>query len=482
MQRELPDWHELQLASHSGDPLCCGPEMALQEAARQMQARGAGSILICREGRPEGILTDKDLRRATAAGVEAVSTPVRQLMSSPVHTVHDQILAAEALAIMLRLDISHLVITEDGTPFTRAVGVVSQRDLLVTQGNSPAGLMREVRSAGSVETLREIRERIGTLAREYLEQGLPYPRVAALVTTLHDALTEQLIGWASAQVQLPEGVPFAWLALGSQGRGEQVFPSDQDNALLFGDVPDGELERTRRAFLEFATIVNDGLAQVGFSACPAGMMARNPKWCLSASEWTALFDRWIDTPDESGLMHSTIFFDFRSICGPPEMAGTLYAHIREHLAPEPVFLNYLGVDALRNPKALGFLGRFGLERDGENRGRFDLKARMLMPLVDSARLLILASGLDDPKNTGGRFAALARAEPQNAELFRSTEVVLAFLGGLRARAAWAQKSSGRYLDLRSLSRWDRGELRRCAKVIGQLQELVLVRFQLAHLL
>ncbi len=447
-----------------------------------MQQRNAGSIVVCREGRPEGILTDKDLRRATAGGVEAVSTPVRQLMSSPVHTVHDQILVSEALATMLRHDISHLVITEDGTPDTRVVGVVSQRDLLVTQGNSPAGLMQEVRSAGSVEALREIKERAGVLAREYLEQGLPYPRVASLVTSLNEALTERLVGWASAQVQLPVGVPFAWLALGSQGRGEQVYPSDQDNALLFGDVPDGSLETVRSAFLELASTVNEGLVQVGFSACPAGMMARNPKWCLSASEWTALFDRWIDTPDESGLMHSTIFFDFRTICGPPELEGTLYAHIREHLAPEPVFLNYLGMDALRNPKPQGFLGRFRLERTGENRGRFDLKARMLMPLIDSARLLILASGLYDPKNTGERFAALALAEPQNAELFRSSEAAFSFLGGLRARAAWSQNGSGRYLDLRSLSRWDRGELRRCAKVVGQLQELVLVRFQLAHLL
>ena len=236
------------------------------------------------------------------------------------------------------------------------------------------------------------------------------------------------------------------------------------------------------AFRELAAIVNEGLQAVGFSECPAGMMARNPKWCLSASEWMALFDRWIDAPDESGLMHSTIFFDYRNIGGSLQLVQALDSHIREHLAPEPVFLNYLGIDALKNPKPLGFLGRFRLERSGEARGQFDLKARLLMPLTDAARLLVLASGLDDRKNTGERFLSLAAAEPKNAELYQSAEKAFSYLAGLRTRATREPGGTGRYLHLRRLSRWDRGELRRCAQVIRQLQQLLLVRFQLARLL
>lgn len=482
MQKELPDWHELRLSVYSDNPLCCGPELTLQEAARQMQQRGAGSVVVCRNGIPEGILTDKDLRRAAAGGADAASTEVRRFMSVPVITVHAGIPVAEALTNMLRSGISHLVITEDGSPATRVTGMVSQRDLLVVQGRSPAGLMQELLSAKSVETLKEIRQKASTLALEYLEQGLPYAHAAGILTALNDALTEKLIGWATQRVQLPEGVPFAWLALGSQGRREQLVPTDQDNALVFGDVPVGDLEKTRAAFADLAWRVNDGLEELGFDKCPAGMMAGNPKWCLSALEWRDLFGRWIDAPDESGLLHSTIFFDFRSLYGPPELEQALLVAIGEHLVPKPIFLNYLGIDALKNPKPQGLLGRFRLERSGKNKGLFDLKARMLIPLTDAARLLILASGLDDPKNTGQRFTALAGAEPQNAELYHMAEKVFGYLAGLRARAAREQNGTGRYLDLRRLGRWERGELRRCAKVIGQLQQLLLVRFQLARLL
>lgn len=482
MPRELPDGFELQLAAHSEDPLCCGPELTLQEAARQMQQRSAGSILICRDGRPEGILTDKDLRRAAAGGANAVSTPVRQFMSAPVITAHAGIHTAQALASMLRHNISHLVITENGSPDSRAVGVVSQRDLLVTRGRSPAGIMQEIREADALPHLVEARKKATGLGREYLEQGLPVTHAAGILTALHDALTFRIIDWASEQAALPEGVSFAWLALGSQGRGEQLIPTDQDNALIFADVPEPEKEKVRAGFVRLATQVNAGLEELGFARCPAGMMAGNPQWCLSASEWQALFGRWIDTPDPSGLLHSTIFFDFRSLYGPPQLEQVLAASIREHLLPKPVFLNYLGVDAFKTPKPLGMLGRFRRERAGEHKGLFDLKARMLMPLADIARLLILPSGLDDPKNTAERFTALAASEPRNAELFRTAAVAYAFLSGLRVRAAWGQNGSGRYLELASLSRWERSELRRCVRVTRELQQLILVRFQLAQLL
>lgn len=482
MRPKLSDEFQLQLAAHSENPLCCGPELTLQEAARQMQQRGAGSIVVCRDQKPEGILTDTDLRRAAAAGALAAITPVINYMSAPVITVRADIAAAQALTTMLRSGISHLVITEDGSAGSRAVGVVSQRDLLVTRGQSPAGLIQAIRDADTLETLQKLRESATALGQDYLGQGMPFAHAAGLLTALHDALTERLIGLALGERTVPEGVPFAWLALGSQGRGEQLGPTDQDNALIFGDVPEGKLEQTRRNFLRLSQRVNEGLEALGFAKCPAGMMAGNPKWCLSLREWQELFGRWIDAPDNSGLLHSTIFFDFRRIYGPPGLEQALSDAIHEHLVPKPLFLNYLGMDALKNPQPLGLLGRFRREARGANRGRFDLKARMLMPLADIARLLILASGREDPKNTAGRFSALATTEPQNRELYKTGETVYTFLAGLRARAAFEQGDTGRYLNLKSLSRWEREELRRCVQVTRDLQQLVLVRFQLAQLL
>ena len=53
---------------------------------------------------------------------------------------------------------------------------------------------------------------------------------------------------------------WCWLALGSQGRGEQLLRTDQDNALVFADVPAEDYDATKDYFLQLAQYVNKGLA------------------------------------------------------------------------------------------------------------------------------------------------------------------------------------------------------------------------------
>ena len=51
-------------------------------------------------------------------------------------------------------------------------------------------------------------------------------------------------------------VKFAWLALGSQGRSEQMLHTDQDNAIVYENVSDVFKEETRVFLLKFAALVN----------------------------------------------------------------------------------------------------------------------------------------------------------------------------------------------------------------------------------
>ncbi|WP_368662346.1 DUF294 nucleotidyltransferase-like domain-containing protein [Zobellia laminariae] len=91
----------------------------------------------------------------------------------------------------------------------------------------------------------------------------------------------------------PPPVKFAWLAMGSQGRSEQLLQTDQDNALVFENVPDEQLTETRIYFLELAKLVTKGLFKIGYEYCPAEMMASNPDWCLSLAEWKDRTFHWI---------------------------------------------------------------------------------------------------------------------------------------------------------------------------------------------
>src|SRR5205085_2117416 len=105
--------------------------------------------------------------------------------------------------------------------------------------------------------------------------------------------------------------PWCWLALGSEGRMEQTFATDQDNALIYTEP------RAKAAFLAFADEVNHGLAACGFPLCTGDVMARNPRWCLTPEEWLGLFGGWIERPEGEALLNASIFFDFRALAGDP---------------------------------------------------------------------------------------------------------------------------------------------------------------------
>lgn len=473
----------LQRIAYRADMLWCGPELTLQKAAERMQAWNVGSILIGTPKQPLGILTDTDLRKAVARGVDVTQATVEMYMTSGLVTCSPKISGIQALHIMLQDRISHLGIVSEASKNREVIGIVSQRDLLHLQDQSAAGIICGIFESDTVDRLKHYVGLSNLLIADYLKKGIPYQQLAEIRTTLNDALTHRVLELVSNSYTTPPNVSCCWLALGSQGRAEQVFPTDQDNALIFLDVRAESLEETRSTFVEFASRVNEKLAKVGFELCPAGMMAQNPKWCLSVSEWKQRFTTWIHQTDETGLRYSTIFFDYRGIWGSAGLERELTEHIQAHLIPHPVFLNYLGIDAIKSPKPLGIFGRFKKEAQGAHRGSFDLKARLLMPYIDSARLLVLNSGLTDPKNTLDRFNILRRAEPQNANLFSAATEAFEFLAALRARHHGATKSAnGRFLTLQHITTAERNRLKQAAKTLIEIQRLVITRFQLSQLL
>ena len=133
-------------------------------------------------------------------------------------------------------------------------------------------------------------------------------------------------------------VPYCWLLMGSEGRREQTFKTDQDNAILYAD-PKNEQEKlaAEEYFKKFSQKVIDHLVECGYPLCPGEIMAINPKWCQPLSVWKGYFTRWITTPDPQELLHSTIFFDFRSGFGEEDLARELRKHLNAEAKKQDIF-------------------------------------------------------------------------------------------------------------------------------------------------
>ncbi|MEP6389357.1 MAG: KpsF/GutQ family sugar-phosphate isomerase [Halioglobus sp.] len=100
----------------------------LSRALLEISDKGLGmTTVVDATGGLAGVFTDGDLRRALDAGIDITSTPISQLMSPEVKSIHEGMLAAEALRLMEENKISTLVV-ESGTG--QVVGVVHLLRLL----------------------------------------------------------------------------------------------------------------------------------------------------------------------------------------------------------------------------------------------------------------------------------------------------------------------------------------------------------------
>ena len=317
-----------------------------------------------------------------------------------------------------------------------------------------------------------------------MQQEVSIAFISTMMTELNDSIISRAVELAQEAIAAAGGTfpesPFCWLSLGSEGRGEQLLRTDQDNALIFADPPSGQQDQVRNYWLEVARGAVDLLQQAGFFYCPAGMMASNPRWCLSLSEWKRQFSEWILEPTPEAVMHSTIFFDFRPVFGEPGLSGQLTDHIFEELDRQTAFLAFLAKTALQNPPPLTFFRNFVVEKGGELADQFDIKARAMMPLADAARVLILEARVRDVKNTFRRFEKMAELEPRNRELFMECAEAYELLMRYRTLQGLLHQDSGRYFDPGELSKMERLSLRNSFRPIRELQSLLATRFQTAY--
>ena len=482
-----PDLPALQSVHRSREPVTCGPATSILDAARQMTEREIGSLIVVNEQQwPVGIITDRDLRRSVATARVSRQAPVTEIMSSPVRCIKRQATVTDVQIAMIRTGFHHLVQTEDGTDRSPVSGVVSQHDLLLLQGNNPAVIIQEISRANSAAYLRELRTRAERLLFGYIEKEVAITYITAVMTQINDEIIRRCIKLGLAAMQAAGlGNPpalFDWLALGSQGRGEQLLRTDQDNALIFEDVAPERFNAVKNYFLKLADFVTEYLNEVGFAYCDGDMMASNPKWCLSVSQWRQQFSHWMHDTTAENMLNTSIFFDYRGIWGDGSLPDKLTDHIFTEMEQRNTrFLASLASAALQNPSPLTFFRNFVVERSGEHKDFFDLKARAMRPLTDAARVLILQARRGNVNNTLRRFEVLAELEPQNAELYREAAKAHEVLTRLRAELGLKRADNGRFVKPSELSQIHRLLLRNSFTPVKEIQQLLEVRFQLTFM-
>jgi len=451
-------------------PVTAEADATIQSVARRMRDDRIGSMLIVDETKkPIGMVTDTDLRnRVVAEGLD-VSSPVKGIMSSPVFTIRPEPTVDELTEQIIRRGSRHFVITEDGTPDAIALGVVSEHDVLVAKRSTPSVIIDGLRGAKDRDELRRYRDLGEELLGQYLQEEVGMKLVCAVLSQINDAMVQTAIRWAEAELEArgrraPCG--WCWLGLGSDGREEQLLRTDQDNAILYAEEGEGH----QAYFLELGAHVVDSLVAAGFARCPGEIMASNPRWVQPLSGWQKSFQGWIERPEPMALMHANIFFDFRAVAGASDLADALRDWLVERCHQIRAFFPFFAHSAQANPPPLSFFRSVVVEKSGEHKDRFDIKARAMMPLCDAARVLVHDLRLAEHVNTVARFRAVAQKDggPLGRLCDEAADAYEMFVR-FRAEEGLRCGNSGRFIEVERLSKLERQSLRNAFRITEDLQ-------------
>ena len=274
------------------------------------------------------------------------------------------------------------------------MGVINERDLFALQRVSMRQVIEGLHAADSIDELKRAGDDIRRLTQNLLAQGVGAEPLTRTIASLNDALSRRAIELVLERHDLAD-VDWCWLALGSEGRGEQTFATDQDNALLFSAADDRRRPtRSASGCSRSRATSTRALDALGFPLCTGNVMASNPELCLSTEEWKAKFLAWIRAADAAGAAQRQHRLRLPAALRRHDARATRCAHgssaTRRRI---PMFLRLMVQNALEVEPPLGLIRAFAVDDEAGVKGTLDLKARGTRLFVDCARVFALAHGI-----------------------------------------------------------------------------------------
>ncbi len=462
-------------------PLTLSPDDFVISAAERISEAGRSSAIVCKNGFPQGIVTEKDLvKRVLVTGKDPETTPVKDIMSTPVYTLQPDSYLYMALGIMRLKRIRHLAVVDND----RLVGTISMRILMDMSSSETLELVEHIAGAESLATLKRARQQSITVFSHLLESGMPAGEVSKLLSTLNRDIHRRVLEITMEDLE-KEGkgkppISYCFILMGSHGRGENHLNTDQDHGMILADHDLDQRDAINEYFVELTTRLSHALDDVGFTLCTGNVMSSNPVWRKPISEWKAQVRVWLANPDSNAVRYSTLFYDFLPIWGDRALARDLRQYITSAIQMNYTMLNSLFDEASQHKVPLTtFLKSFITEKSGPHKGQMDIKRSGLLFVVECARILALRYGVTET-GTIERIQALVGKkeipEDQADFIITSYKTLFHFLLTAQMEKLSNGETPNNYISPSELPIQERYMLRHALEAAGILQGIVRVTF------
>ncbi|MCK6265290.1 DUF294 nucleotidyltransferase-like domain-containing protein [Vibrio sp. ZSDE26] len=451
-------------------PMILKPEQPLNEVTQQLKHNGVDSALVRLSNddprliehpnsHPYAIVTRTNMLHAVMLEHCPLDANIGKIATFPVLHIDDGDFLFNAMITMTRNKMKRLMVC-DGK---EAVGMLDMTQILSAFSTHSHVLTLSIARASSVEELALASNKQRQLVESLLGNGIRTRFIMELIS----AVNEQIIEKAFELVVPPALHDHCCLiVLGSEGRGEQILKTDQDNALILRDGLEWHYCQSVMNQLTHT------LQQLGYPLCPGDVMVNNPKWVKSQQQWKDTVSRWVQSAKPEHVMDLAIMADAHAVAGNEELLKEVSEHLHGLMKNKMLVLQEFTRPALQFSIPLTLFGNVKNNKEG-----LDIKQGGIFPIVHGIRALSLEYGLDE-KNTFDRIEKLQSNRILEPETADNLAEALKLFFKLRLSQQLSLHHSSNKIELKQLDRTERDLLRHSLHVVKKFKQFLGFHYQI----
>ncbi|MGF1708628.1 DUF294 nucleotidyltransferase-like domain-containing protein [Enterovibrio baiacu] len=460
-QKNLAEFILTQVDETNIQPILTLPHnTSIHEATLVLKKQQQDCALVSLTDNPKdiGIITRTNLLHAIVENGLPTSHPIGDVATSPVISVKLGDYLFNAMILMTRDRVKRVRVTHED----QTVGMLDMTQVLSLFSTHSHVLSLQINRASSIEELAQAANNQQQLVETLSNNGIHTQFVMELISAVNEKIIEKAF-----QLTIPahRHAQCCLFVMGSEGRGEQILKTDQDNGLIVQDSVDWpSVHDDMQAF-------SNVLSRLGYPACPGKVMVSNPKWVNTESEWEKRVRHLSKVSDESSLMDLAILADSHAVAGNSTLLTAITSTLVDTLKGNMLALNTFIRPSLAFRVPLTLFGSLKADKEG-----LDVKKGGIFPLVHGVRTLALEYGLPQT-NTFERLTALVQNNAIDQETANNLTEALKLFVKTRLRQQLDDDEARNLLDVSALPRTERDLLRHSLSEVKAFKERLAAHYQ-----
>ena len=449
-------------------------QKSIFEAAQIIKKEKVPTVLLKDENGEMYIVTDSDFRQKVILNRMDFDEKIVKIATKGLVYVNEDDFLFNAQLIMAKHGLKRVVVKNDKDEI---IGILDQISLSSFFATNIFSVSNKIVKAETVEELKEASLSFIKIIKSLNAKGVKIEFISRLINQLNKKLLDKLY-ILLAPTELYE--KSCLIVMGSEGRGEQILKTDQDNALILND----DCNISDEVLQEFTNKFTETLVDFGFPRCEGNIMVSNPYWCRKESDFKDLIFSWVNQPNGDNFMNIAIFYDAVCVSGNRDLVLNLKEYLFKVTGNTQTFYSHFAKVISSFDVPLGFFDGFVFNnKENKQKNQIDIKKGGIFIIVQGIRSLSLEYKLLNT-STAKRIQKLIELGELDPELGKELTMAFNFLTNLKLKSNLEKLDKkatiDNYINPNELNTMEKDLLKDSFKIVNKLKKKLEFHFKLNY--